>query len=59
MDLGGREEEVAGGWRELPNEELHLFLSPNIMEIKSRKVAHAVGNRERKKPLGRHQRRRR
>jgi len=42
VDLGGSEEEVTGGWRELCNEEFHLFLSPNITGIESRRVSHAV-----------------
>jgi hypothetical protein len=42
VDLGGRGEEVTGGWKELRNEALYLLLSPNIMEIKSRRVSHAV-----------------
>jgi hypothetical protein len=55
VDLGGRGEEVTGGWKELRNEELHLFLSP----VEEGEYAVYVGNRERKKPLGRHRHRRR
>jgi hypothetical protein len=38
--FGPKEEEVAGGWRRLHNEELHnLYTSPNIIRvIKSRGV---------------------
>jgi hypothetical protein len=38
--LDVKEEEVAGGWRRLHNEELHnLYASPNIMRmIRSRRM---------------------
>jgi hypothetical protein len=38
--FGPKREEVSGGWRRLPNEELHnLYASPNnIRMIKSRRI---------------------
>jgi hypothetical protein len=43
--FGSKREEVAGGWRRLRNEELHiLYASPNIIGVvKSRRMRARVG----------------
>jgi hypothetical protein len=45
MILRPKEEEVAGGWRKLHNEELHnLYTSPNVIKlIKSSRLDKRIG----------------
>jgi hypothetical protein len=71
--FGTKRDEVTGEWRKLHNEEFHIFYSPNIRQIKSRRMRWAghvarmgedwnvygvlMGRPVGKRPLGRRKRR--